>query len=90
MRKERQRKDHFTRSRFNDQLVTRFEQLNVGWKKSTAFKVFYDAIDIIESKNKMLKTIIRNLEDALTNVMPHVEVRSRSRWSYISNANSSR
>jgi ribosomal protein S7 len=25
----------------------------------------------------MQKTIIRNLKDALTNVMPHVEVRSR-------------
>jgi small subunit ribosomal protein S7 len=77
MRKERQRKDHFTRSRFNDQLVTRFVN-NLMWdgKKSTAFKVFYDAIDM-SLKNKMLKTIIRNLEDALTNVMPHVEVRSR-------------
>jgi small subunit ribosomal protein S7 len=49
----------------------------VGWKKSTAFKVFYDALTLWSLKNKMLKTIIRNLEDALTNVMPHVEVRSR-------------
>jgi small subunit ribosomal protein S7 len=31
-------------------------------KKSTAFKVFYDAIDIIEAKSKMQKTIIRHLE----------------------------
>jgi ribosomal protein S7 len=28
----------------------------------------------------MQKTIIRHLEDALANVMPHVEVRSRRRW----------
>ena len=37
--------------RFNDQLVTRFVN-NLMWdgKKSTAFKVFYDAIDIIETK----------------------------------------
>jgi small subunit ribosomal protein S7 len=64
----------------------------VGWKKSTAFKVFYDAIDIIESKNKMLKTIIRNWKDALTNVMPHVEVRSRrvGGLHFKFNANSSR
>jgi small subunit ribosomal protein S7 len=41
--------------RFNDQLVTRFVNNLMGWKKSTAFKVFYDAIDIIESKNKMLR-----------------------------------
>jgi small subunit ribosomal protein S7 len=40
MRKERQKRDHFTRSRFNDQLVTRFVN-NLMWdgKKSTAFKV---------------------------------------------------
>ena len=43
--------------RFNDQLVTRVVN-NLMWdgKKSTAFKVFYDAIDIIESKNKMRKS----------------------------------
>jgi small subunit ribosomal protein S7 len=37
--------------RFNDQLVTRFVN-NLMWdgKKSTAFKVFYDAIDIVEAK----------------------------------------
>jgi small subunit ribosomal protein S7 len=45
-------------------------------KKSTALKFFYDAIDIMRLKSKMQKTIIRHL-DALTNVMPHVEVRSR-------------
>ena len=39
--------------RFNDQLVTRFVN-NLMWdgKKSTAFKVFYDAIDIIETKKQ--------------------------------------
>ena len=39
--------------RFNDQLVTRFVN-NLMWdgKKSTAFKVFYDAIDIIENKKQ--------------------------------------
>ena len=37
--------------RFNDQLVTRFVN-NMMWdgKKSVAFKVFYDAIDIVEEK----------------------------------------
>ncbi len=40
-------------SRFNDQLVTRFVN-NLMWngKKSTAFKLFYDAIDIIEEKKQ--------------------------------------
>jgi small subunit ribosomal protein S7 len=77
MRKERQKRDHFTRSRFNDQLVTRFVN-NLMWdgKKSTAFKVFMMQLTL-EAKSKMQKTIIRHLEDALANVMPHVEVRSR-------------
>jgi small subunit ribosomal protein S7 len=47
-------------------------------KKSTAFKVFYDAIDIIETKKQNDdKTSLEIWKDALTNVMPHVEVRSR-------------
>jgi small subunit ribosomal protein S7 len=33
-------------------------------------KVFYDAIDIIEAKSKMQKTIIRHLERCFSNVMP--------------------
>ena len=42
--------------KFNDQLVTRFVN-NLMWdgKKSVAFKVFYDALDIVERKNKMKK-----------------------------------
>ena len=65
--------------RFNDQLVTRFVN-NLMWdgKKSTAFKVFYDAIDIVESKKQDAeKPSLEIWKDALTNVMPHVEVRSR-------------
>ena len=65
--------------RFNDQLVTRFVN-NLMWdgKKSTAFKVFYDAIDIVEAKKQDAeKSSLEIWKDALTNVMPHVEVRSR-------------
>ena len=68
------------RSYANDkQLVTRFVN-NLMWdgKKSTAFKVFYDAIDIIETKKQNdEKSALEIWKDALTNVMPHVEVRSR-------------
>jgi small subunit ribosomal protein S7 len=47
-------------------------------KKSTAFKVFYDAIDIIETKKQDAEKLSLDIwKDALTNVMPHVEVRSR-------------
>jgi small subunit ribosomal protein S7 len=47
-------------------------------KKSTAYKIFYDAIDIIENKKEdKEKTSIELWKDALSNVMPQVEVRSR-------------
>ncbi|AXG67894.1 30S ribosomal protein S7 [Kordia sp. SMS9] len=65
--------------RFNDQLVTRFVN-NLMWdgKKSVAFKIFYDAMDIVESKiTDEEKTALELWKDALSNVMPHVEVRSR-------------
>ncbi|MDG3580871.1 MULTISPECIES: 30S ribosomal protein S7 [Galbibacter] len=65
--------------RFNDQLVTRFVNMMM-WdgKKSVAFKVFYDAIDIVdEKKQDEEKTALEIWKDALSNVMPHVEVRSR-------------
>ncbi|PJR05150.1 30S ribosomal protein S7 [Avrilella dinanensis] len=65
--------------KFNDQLVTRFVN-NLMWdgKKSVAFKVFYDALEIVEEKKQdEEKTALEIWKDALTNVMPHVEVRSR-------------
>ena len=65
--------------RFNDQLVTRFVN-NMMWsgKKSIAFKIFYDAIDIVdEKKQDDEKSALEIWKEALTNVMPHVEVRSR-------------
>jgi small subunit ribosomal protein S7 len=65
--------------KFNDQLVTRFVNM-LMWdgKKSVAFKIFYDAMDIVEEKkNDDEKTALEIWKDALSNVMPHVEVRSR-------------
>jgi small subunit ribosomal protein S7 len=47
-------------------------------KKSVAFKIFYDAMDIVEEKKTdEEKTALEIWKDALSNVMPHVEVRSR-------------
>lgn len=65
--------------KFNDQLVTRFvNNLMMDGKKSIAFKIFYDALDLVESKKgENEKTALEIWKDALTNVMPHVEVRSR-------------
>ena len=65
--------------KFNDQLVTRFVN-NLMWdgKKSIAFKIFYDAIDILEErKEDDEKTALEIWKEGLSNVMPHVEVRSR-------------
>lgn len=80
MRKTRAKKRHLLPDpKFNDTLVTRFvNNLMLDGKKSTAFKVFYDAIEIIEQKKEdEEKSALDVWKDALTNVMPHVEVRSR-------------
>ena len=80
MRKSRAKKRPLSPDpKFNDQLVTRFVN-NLMWdgKKSVAFKIFYDAIDIVEEKKQDdEKTALELWKDALSNVMPHVEVRSR-------------
>ena len=65
--------------KFNDQLVTRFvNNLMLDGKKSVAFKVFYDALAIVEEKKgDEEKSALEMWKEGLSNVMPHVEVRSR-------------
>jgi len=62
--------------RYGDPLVTQFVN-NMMWrgKKSTAFQVFYDAMDIVKERTKQDEHGI--WKKALNNVMPQVEVRSR-------------
>ncbi|KAF5275104.1 hypothetical protein FQR65_LT16784 [Abscondita terminalis] len=62
--------------KFNDQLVTRFvNNLMLDGKKSIAFRIFYDALEIVEKKKEdQEKTSLEVWKDALTNVMPHVEM----------------
>ena len=65
--------------KFNDQLVTRFVNM-LMWdgKKSVSFKIFCDAIEIVEErKQDEEKSALEVWKEALSNVMPHVEVRSR-------------
>ena len=63
--------------RFNDPLVTRFvNNMMYDGKKSTAFKIFYDAIDLVSERTGEANGLDQ-WKTALTNVMPHVEVRSR-------------
>ena len=62
--------------RFNDTLVTRFvNNLMLDGKKSIAFNIFYDAIDIVSEKTE--NNGLEVWKEALNNVMQHVEVRSR-------------
>ena len=63
--------------RFNDPLVTSFvNNMMYDGKKSTAFKIFYDAIYLVSERTGEANGLDQ-WKTALTNVMPHVEVRSR-------------
>ena len=62
--------------KFNDIMVTKFvNNIMLEGKKSTAFKIFYDAIDIIEEKTK--ENGLEIWKQALANVTPALEVKSR-------------
>ncbi|CAN5905809.1 30S ribosomal protein S7 [soil metagenome] len=62
--------------KFSDILVTRFvNSLMYQGKKSTAYILFYDAIEIVQKKAEA--DGLETWKKALTNVTPNVEVRSR-------------
>ena len=62
--------------KFNDTLVTKFvNNLMLRGKKSTAFEIFYDAMEIVAEKSK--EDGVEVWKKALANVTPAVEVRSR-------------
>ncbi|MBI2259809.1 MAG: 30S ribosomal protein S7 [Flavobacteriia bacterium] len=64
-------------SKFNDVQVTKFvNNLMYSGKKNLAYKIFYDAIDIVEKKLED-QTGLDVFKRALDNVAPTVEVRSR-------------
>lgn len=62
--------------KFNDVLVTKFVN-NMMWqgKKSISFKIFYDAIELVEKKTT--ENGLEVWKRALNNIMPSVEVKSR-------------
>jgi small subunit ribosomal protein S7 len=62
--------------RYNDQMVTKFVN-HLMWegKKSTAFSIFYDAMDVIKAKTG--EDELEIWKRALNNAMPQVEVRSK-------------
>lgn len=65
--------------KYNDQLVTRFvNNMMMNGKKSVAYKIFYDALDIVDQKGKDIEgTALDIWKKALENITPGVEVKSR-------------
>lgn len=63
-------------SRYNDPMVTQFVN-NMMWsgKKSTSFRIFYDAIDTVAEQTK--EDGYEVWKKALANIMPSVEVKSK-------------
>ena len=62
--------------KFSDTLVTKFvNSLMVDGKKSIAYRIFYDSLDLAENRTK--ENGLETWRKALNNVMPNVEVRSR-------------
>jgi len=77
MRKRRAEKKYIKPDpKYNDTAVAKFINvlMNEG-KKSTARRIIYDAFEIIEGKTK--KPGLDIFKQALTNVQPIIEVRSR-------------
>ncbi|MAZ94296.1 MAG: 30S ribosomal protein S7 [Bacteroidales bacterium] len=62
--------------KYNDVLVTQFvNNMMFGGKKNTAYKLFYEAMDIVADKTS--EDPVDVWKKALANVTPNVEVRSR-------------
>ena len=80
MRKAKPKKNQLLPDpKFNDPLVTRFvNSIMFRGKKSLAFKIFYQALDIIEETGKDIEgTPLEIWKKALENITPQVEVKSR-------------
>ncbi len=72
--------------KFNDVLVTRFvNDLMIDGKKTIAYGIFYNALDIVEEKmaQKEEKSALDIWKQALENITPQVEVKGRRVGGYI-------
>jgi small subunit ribosomal protein S7 len=65
--------------KYNDTLVTRFvNNMMLRGKKSVAYGIFYDAMEIVDQKSKDLGSPALDIwKKALENITPQVEVKSR-------------
>ncbi|SDL77724.1 30S ribosomal protein S7 [Siphonobacter aquaeclarae] len=62
--------------KFKETLVTKFvNNLMYEGKKSTAYNIFYGALELVENRTK--ENALETFKKALNNVMPAVEVKSR-------------
>ena len=64
---------------FNDQKVSKFvNHLMYDGKKNTSYKIFYNSLDIVKEKmSKEEKSPLEIWKQALDNITPQVEVKSR-------------
>ena len=65
--------------KFNDQKVSKFvNHLMYDGKKNTTYEIFYKALDTVQEKmSKEEKTALEIWKQALDNITPQVEVKSR-------------
>jgi len=62
--------------KYQDEVVAKFvNNLMLQGKKETAYKIFYDAIDIVTKRTN--EDGLETFKKALENVSPQIEVRSR-------------
>ncbi|MGB0403021.1 MAG: 30S ribosomal protein S7 [Salibacteraceae bacterium] len=78
MRKSRARKHYVAPDpKFNETIVTTFvNNLMLDGKKNTAFRIFYDALELVEKKVED-ESGLDTWKKSLTNITPQVEVKSR-------------
>lgn len=69
----------FPDPKFHNERVTRFvNDMMLDGKKTVSFNIFYDALDIVEKRKKDIdKSALEIWEEALENITPKVEVKSR-------------
>ena len=64
--------------KFGDKMVTRFVNcIMFSGNKERAFRIFYDALELIEKNDKINDPPLEVWKVSLNNIMPQVEVRSR-------------
>ena len=64
-------------AKYNSTMVTQFvNNMMFDGKKSTAFRIFYDAMDVVEQKIEE-ESALDVWKKAVENITPAVEVRSR-------------